>query len=76
MAGLIKYLLLLAVLAVAWIFCLRRKRRAAPSAQTYSPAENMVRCAHCGLHVPQGQALHHTNRHYCCAAHRDLSHSQ
>jgi len=31
----------------------------------------IVRCAKCGLHVPQGEALLQDERYYCSAAHRD-----
>jgi uncharacterized protein len=31
----------------------------------------MVTCAHCGLHVPQSEALRKGARSYCCPAHRD-----
>ena len=32
--------------------------------------EQMVACAHCGLHLPRAEALEHAHRHYCCAEHR------
>jgi uncharacterized protein len=33
----------------------------------------MVRCAHCGLHLPEGDAVKTPDGHrYCTAAHRDL----
>lgn len=31
----------------------------------------MVRCAQCGLHVPQVQALEKDGNYYCCTEHRD-----
>ncbi len=35
--------------------------------------ESMVRCAHCGLHLPEGEAMKAVDGHrYCTAAHRDL----
>ena len=35
--------------------------------------ENMVRCAHCGLHLPEGEAVKTVDGYrYCTAAHRDL----
>ncbi|HEB58841.1 MAG TPA: hypothetical protein ENJ01_06460 [Gammaproteobacteria bacterium] len=33
--------------------------------------EHMVRCAKCGLHVPEHEALRVDDRFYCCAEHRD-----
>jgi len=72
MAGVMKYLLVLAVLALAIMLWLRRQRRVAPSASPLAATEAMTRCAHCGLHLPQSQALRHKGQQYCCAAHRDL----
>lgn len=51
---------------------------AAPQAGAPSPAESaqcdplvMVRCAHCGVHLPQSEALlDEAQRSYCSAAHR------
>jgi uncharacterized protein len=42
---------------------------------TSTPAtpENMVRCAHCGLHLPEGEAVKAVDgHHYCTTTHRDL----
>ncbi|WP_459867855.1 PP0621 family protein [Endothiovibrio diazotrophicus] len=30
-----------------------------------------ARCAHCGLHVPKGEALYEDGHCYCSAAHRE-----
>jgi uncharacterized protein len=30
----------------------------------------MVRCARCGLHVPEREALQHAGRYYCSAQHK------
>jgi uncharacterized protein len=32
---------------------------------------DMVRCAHCGIHIPKNEALQRDGRDYCSAAHRD-----
>jgi uncharacterized protein len=34
-------------------------------------SEKVVRCARCGLHVPQSQALRDGDRFYCSPEHRD-----
>jgi uncharacterized protein len=34
--------------------------------------ESMVRCAHCGLNVPQSEALEAGGRWFCSEAHRRL----
>jgi uncharacterized protein len=35
-------------------------------------AEEMVTCAHCGVHLPRSEALAARSLHYCSAAHRDV----
>lgn len=42
------------------------QRAAAPGAQ----AERMVACAHCGLHVPESEAVEGAGQLFCCPAHR------
>lgn len=32
--------------------------------------ERIVECAHCGLNVPESEALQESGRFYCCDAHR------
>ncbi len=32
-------------------------------------AEDMVRCEHCGTHLPLSEALQKDGRHYCCQEH-------
>ena len=32
--------------------------------------ENMVRCAHCGVHLPKGESIMVDHRHYCSEVHR------
>lgn len=36
-------------------------------------AEEMVACAHCGLHLPRSEALAARGLHYCSGAHRDAA---
>lgn len=35
--------------------------------------EFMVKCAHCGVHIPKSSALGHAGKHYCSVAHRDAA---
>ena len=70
MGAIAKFLLLLAVIAVAgwWLF----GSAACPRARDELPApEGMLRCAHCGVHLPESEALRERGRAYCSAAHRD-----
>ena len=48
------------------------RRRDAPPPR--SP-ERMVACAHCGVHLPESEALESAGRRYCCEAHRRLADS-
>lgn len=74
----LKYLVLLAVVAVVYGLWRSGQRRAAPPPPAAPPAppagkplpEPMVRCARCGVHLPHSQALQHDGRSYCCAAHQ------
>ncbi len=71
-----KYLIVFAVIAV--VYALWRSQRstppdkgAAPRSNTANP-QDMVRCAHCGLHLPESEALRRGERSYCCRSHQDL----
>lgn len=62
-------LLFIALIAVVvyWLFRAYRK----PSGQgAPSAAEDMVRCAHCGVHIPKGESVQAGNDYFCCEAHR------
>ena len=77
-----KYLLVLVVVWVAFMLWRSgRKReveRAAPppagAPQKLQTPQAMVRCAHCGLHLPATDALPGKDgKVYCSAAHRQIS---
>lgn len=67
----VKFLLLLALAAVVW--WLWRNRARVPH-ETPPPAareaEAMVACVHCGVLLPQSEALAEDGRFYCSEAHR------
>jgi len=69
-----KYLVLLAVLAVAYGLWRNRRAKDAPVQRARPPApalpQAMLACAHCGVHIPQADALMAGSRPYCCAEHR------
>ncbi|GEQ73371.1 hypothetical protein CTTA_0376 [Comamonas testosteroni] len=73
-----KYLLVLLVVVVA-VGIWRSKRRAEVAEQTRpasSPkqAQTMVACAHCGLHLPQADAVNDdSGKIFCSAEHRRLA---
>lgn len=72
-----KYLLLLALLAVLF-FILGAKRGArsrdadTPSSRSPQPPtpQAMQRCAECGVHLPADEALPGRGGVFCCAEHR------
>ncbi len=69
-----KVLLLIAgVLVVYWIVRanLRRRRdREIASERNKTIADDMVRCADCGVHLPRGESLTVRGQFYCNAAHQ------
>ena len=70
-----KYLLLLIVLAlVFFLLGVKRARPPVPPPQARRPsppvAQNMVSCAHCGLHLPRDESLPGRGGVFCSAAHR------
>lgn len=67
-----KYLVVIAVIAVVlWLMLGRRGRGRAAAPKARPELEGMVRCAHCGVHLPRSEALTAGGRSYCSAAHRD-----
>jgi len=70
--GRILFFLLLAFAAyIAWKG-LRRSAQREPvvPSRASTPAQAMVSCAHCGLHVPRADALPAGDRFFCCEDHR------
>jgi uncharacterized protein len=45
-------------------------RRRAPGARPADAVSELVRCAHCGVHVPRGEAQLADGLSYCSEAHR------
>lgn len=71
MAKLLLLILLAFVIAQVW----RQARQRALDAERQKPQpgapERIVACAHCGVHVPESEAVRDTGYVFCCAAHRD-----
>ena len=64
----------LAVALLLWLLFGRAGRRDKPSRSTRrGGAEDMVSCAHCGVHLPRSEALAARSLHYCSASHRDAA---
>lgn len=62
-------LLLLAVGLVVLLLKHYRRSQTPPPAPRAS--QDMVRCAHCGVHLPRSESLLADGRYYCCESHRD-----
>lgn len=46
--------------------------RARPAAGQLPPSEAMLRCAHCGVYMPQSDAYQRGQLTFCSVEHRDL----
>jgi uncharacterized protein len=64
-----RLLFLLAVVVVVYLL-LRSYRRQAPKQDAPAPAEEMVRCAQCGVHLPKSESILAGGSFYCSDAHR------
>jgi len=77
-----KYVLLitLALGLLWWWRLLARKNQAGPKdavppppPRPPGPADDMIACDHCGLHLPRSEALIGARGTYCSAAHREAT---
>lgn len=61
------------LVVAAWLWFFRKTRKADPVERTpeKKAIEQIVQCAHCGLRLPEGEALPVGDRHYCSIEHRD-----
>jgi hypothetical protein len=65
----IKFLLVVGVVALVLWLMFGRKRGKPPTPPGAS--QPMVRCAHCGVHLPKSEALLLGDQAFCSPAHRD-----
>lgn len=66
-------LLILAIIVVFVVYFVKRKLQSGqqnPQAPKPSTNEKMVKCAHCGVHVPVSEALLLNDAYYCSDAHK------
>ncbi len=64
----------LAVALLLWLLFGRAPRRGKPpGGAKRGGAEDMVSCAHCGVHLPRSEALGARSLHNCSADHRDAA---
>ena len=38
-----------------------------------SHSQDIVRCAHCGLHIPKAESIHVSGEYFCCIEHSQQS---
>ncbi|MGP1677911.1 MAG: PP0621 family protein [Burkholderiales bacterium] len=68
-----KLLLLILVFAAAWWLAKGFRRKDAGAGGPEDAAEKMVNCGHCGLYLPQSEAIREGDRFFCCTEHRRLA---
>jgi uncharacterized protein len=68
-----KLLILLIAAAVIYFVIRGMIRRGAGGRQAPPPAERMVACGHCGINLPQSEALENDGRFYCSEEHLRLA---
>lgn len=68
-----RLILLVAIVGLIYLL-VRMYLKSGRSEHETDAAEDMVRCAGCGLHLPKSESLESGGRYYCCAKHRDADH--
>lgn len=68
---------LIIIIALGWLIwqlikstLARTGRGGAPPPRDYHAGERMLRCAHCGVHVPASTAFHQGDQAFCSQAHQ------
>lgn len=64
-------LLLIIAVAVVIYLLVRSFRKQTPQQDKTITAEDMVRCAQCGVHLPKGESVQADGQFFCSAEHRD-----
>jgi len=67
-----KLLLFALVVAVLWWIIRGSGKPAAGSGSSQSVVEDMVRCAHCGVHLPRSESYASNNEFFCSEEHLRL----
>lgn len=72
--GLFRLLIILAIAFLAYRLFRTWQRSIARSSQGPKPktnkqVENVVRCHHCQLHIPEAEAIQQNGRYYCSQQH-------
>ena len=64
-------LLMIAAVVLVIYLLVRSFRRNAISGKGGQPVEDMVRCAHCGVHIPKGESILSDGLFFCSIEHRN-----
>ncbi|MHB0991420.1 MAG: PP0621 family protein [Burkholderiales bacterium] len=64
-----KFLFFVLIVGIVY-WRLRYRVPAAPRTSAAKPVENMVRCTHCGMYLPSGEAIGNESAWYCSESHR------
>jgi uncharacterized protein len=64
-------LFLLMAIAVVVYLLIKSYRKNIPKQDNPPVAEDMVRCAQCGVHLPKGESIMVGGNFFCGAEHRD-----
>jgi uncharacterized protein len=70
--GFIRILIIIIVIFLLWQLYFRIKRqgeKARPQLKQ-QPSIPMLRCQHCGTHIPENEAIKSPKGVYCCEQHR------
>ncbi len=70
--GLRLFLLLAALWALYLLLRRAASRRISEKKNRPRPAVDTVSCAHCGIHIPENEALTKGDLHFCCREHMRL----
>lgn len=66
------------LLLIGWVVWMitRQRKPAAPAsrATNVAPMQDMVACAHCGIHLPKHEAVQGARGVYCSTEHRAAAH--
>jgi uncharacterized protein len=68
-----KYLLLIFVIVAAWWLAKGFRRSGKAGDAPAAAPEQMVSCGHCGVYLPQSEAVREGDRYFCCNEHRRLA---
>lgn len=65
-------LLMIAAVVLVIYLLVRSFRRNAISGKGSQSVEDMVRCAHCGVHIPKSESILSGDQFYCSIEHRNV----